>query len=86
MGITGGLNAEEYDRSYSDWQLVRRITAYFRPHLGKVGLVAFMVALISLASTVTPLVISYGIDTLSGNPQLQLLIGLAALVVRRRQR
>ncbi|MEP7190367.1 MAG: ABC transporter ATP-binding protein, partial [Roseiflexaceae bacterium] len=80
MGITGGLNAEEYDRSYSDRQLVRRITAYFRPHLGKVGLVAFMVALISLASTVTPIVISYGIDSLSGNPQLQLLIGLAALV------
>lgn len=80
MGITGGLNAEEYDRSYSDWQLVRRITAYFRPHLGKVGLVAFMVALLSLASTVTPIVISYGIDTLAGNPQIQLLIGLAALV------
>ncbi len=80
MGITGGLNAEEYDRSYSDRQLVQRITAYFRPHMGKVGLVAGMVALISLASTVTPIVISYGIDTLSGNPQLQLLIGLAALV------
>ena len=80
MGITGGLNAEEYDRSYSDWQLVRRITAYFRPHLGKVGLVAFMVALLSLAATVTPIVISYGIDTLAGNPQIQLLIGLAALV------
>jgi ABC-type multidrug transport system fused ATPase/permease subunit len=80
MGITGGLNAEEYDRSYSDWQLVRRITAYFRPHLGKVGLVACMVALISLASTVTPIVISYGIDTLTGSPRLQLLIGLAALV------
>jgi ABC-type multidrug transport system fused ATPase/permease subunit len=80
MGITGGLNAEEYDRSYSDWQLVRRITAYFRPHLGKVALVAFMVALISLASTITPIVISYGIDTLSSSPQLQLLIGLAALV------
>jgi ATP-binding cassette, subfamily B, bacterial len=80
MGITGGLNAEEYDRSYSDWQLVRRITAYFRPHLGKVGLVACMVALISLAATVTPIMISYGIDTLAGNPQLQPLIGLAALV------
>jgi ABC-type multidrug transport system fused ATPase/permease subunit len=80
MGITGGLNAEDYDRSYSDWQLVRRITAYFRPHLGKVGLVACMVALISLAATVTPIVISYGIDTLAGSPQLQPLIGLAALV------
>src|SRR5215217_1167560 len=80
MSIMSGLNAEEYDRTYSDWQLVRRIAAYFRPHLGKVGLVAFMVALISLAATATPIVISYGIDTLVGNPQLQPLIGLAALV------
>jgi ABC-type multidrug transport system fused ATPase/permease subunit len=80
MGITGGLNAEEYDRTYSDWQLVRRIAAYFRPHLGKVGLVAGMVALISLAATVTPIMISFGIDTLASNPQLQSLIGLAALV------
>ena len=80
MGITGGLTAEEYDRSYSDRQLVRRIAAYFRPHLGNVGLVAGMVALISLGSTVTPIVISYGIDLLDGDPQLQLLIGLAGLV------
>ncbi|MCX6047454.1 MAG: ABC transporter ATP-binding protein [Chloroflexi bacterium] len=80
MGIMGGLNAEEYDRSYSDWQLVRRIAAYFRPHLGKVGLVAFMVTLTSLAGTVTPILISRGIDSLSGNPQLQLLLTLAAVV------
>jgi ABC-type multidrug transport system fused ATPase/permease subunit len=81
MGITGGLQAEDYDRSYSDWQLVRRIAAYFRPHLGKVALVALMVTLISLASTVTPIVISRGIDMLKGNPQLQLLLALAAVVV-----
>jgi ABC-type multidrug transport system fused ATPase/permease subunit len=80
MGITGGLNAEEYDRSYSDWQLVRRIAAYFRPQMGKVLLVALMVALISLAATVTPIVISRGIDTLASNPQLQLLLTLAAVV------
>ncbi len=80
MGIMGGLNAEEYDRSYSDWTLVRRIAAYFRPHLGKVGLVAGMVTLTSLAGTVTPILISRGIDSLSGNPQLQLLLTLAAVV------
>ncbi len=70
MSIMGGLNAEEYDRSYSDWQLVQRCAAYFRPHIGKVGLVAFMVTLISLTSTVTPIIISRGIDLLAGNPQL----------------
>jgi ABC-type multidrug transport system fused ATPase/permease subunit len=80
MGITGGLNAEEYDRSYSDAQLVRRIAAYFRPHRGKVLLVSGMVVLMSLASTITPIIISRGIDSLGGNPQLQYILGLAALV------
>lgn len=80
MSIMGGLNAEEYDRSYSDRELVQRIAAYFRPHLGKVGLVATMVTLISLASTITPIVISRGIDLLKGNPALQLLLSLAAVV------
>jgi ABC-type multidrug transport system fused ATPase/permease subunit len=81
MGITGGLHAEEYDRTYSDRQLVSRIAAYFTPHRSKVVLVSAMVVLISLSSTVTPIIISRGIDALSGNPQLQLIVGLAALVV-----
>ncbi len=80
MCIMGGLNAEAYDRSYSDAQLVRRIAAYFRPHSAKSALVALMVALISLAATVTPILISRGIDLLASNPQLQLLLALAALV------
>ena len=80
MGIMGGLNAEEYDRSYSDRELVRRIAAYFRPHLRKVALVASMVTLISLAGTVSPIIISRAIDTLADNPQLQLLIASAAVV------
>ncbi len=80
MGITGGLNPEEYDRSYSDRELVRRIVAYFRPHIGKVLLVAAMVSLISILATATPIIISRGIDTLAQNPQLQLLLTLAAVV------
>jgi ABC-type multidrug transport system, ATPase and permease components len=80
MGIMGGLSAEEYDRTYSDGQLVRRIIAYFRPQLGKMLLVTAMVLLTSLASTISPILISSGIDMLSGNPTLQLLLGLAAIV------
>ncbi len=80
MSIMGGLTAEEYDRSYSDWQLVRRIAAYFRPHLGEVALVAFMVTLTSFVATVTPIIVSRGIDALGGNPQLQLLLTMAAVV------
>jgi ATP-binding cassette, subfamily B, bacterial len=80
MSIMGGLNAEDYDRSYTDWQLVRRIARYFRPHLGEVALVALMVTFGSFVATVTPIVVSRGIDALGGSPQLQLLLATAALV------
>lgn len=76
----GGLNAEEYDRSYSDVELVRRIAAYFGPERKKMALVATMVSFISLAGTITPIVISRGIDLLAGNPQLQWLAAFAAIV------
>jgi ABC-type multidrug transport system fused ATPase/permease subunit len=80
MGIMGGLNAEEYDRSYSDRELVRRIVAYFRPQRQRMVLVTAMVLLISLLGTVTPIVISRGIDQLDQNPQLQWLLAFAAAV------
>ena len=34
--IMDGLDAEEYDRTYTDRQLVGRISRYFRPKLGLV--------------------------------------------------
>ncbi len=78
--LTGGLDAEAYDRTYSDAQLVRRIAVYFRPHARTVALVAAMVALGSLAVTAMPFVIARGIDLLTGNPGLQILLVLAALL------
>ncbi|MEZ4734517.1 MAG: ABC transporter ATP-binding protein [Caldilineaceae bacterium] len=80
MSIMGGLNAEEYDRSYSDRELVRRIVAYFRPQQKQMASVTVMVLLISLLGTVTPIVISRGIDQLDQNPQLQWLLAFAATV------
>lgn len=80
MSIMGGLNAEEYDRTYSDRELVRRIVAYFRPQQKRMALVTAMVLLISLLGTVTPIVISRGIDQLDQNPQLQWLLAFAAAV------
>jgi ATP-binding cassette subfamily B protein len=80
MGIISGLEAEAYDRTYNDIELVRRIVAYFRPQWRKVVLVACMVSLVSLVGTITPIVISRSIDLLAGNPQLQLLLAAAAVV------
>ncbi|NOK58840.1 MAG: hypothetical protein GFH27_549301n132 [Chloroflexi bacterium AL-W] len=75
--IFDGLEAEEYDRNYSDGDLVRRIAGYFRPHLKTVLLVVAMVVLFSLAQTIVPIAVSHGIDLLDGNPTVQLVLALA---------
>jgi len=77
----GGLNAEAYDRTYTDAQLIRRMSRYFLPHARSVGIISLMVALISLAATITPLVISRGIDLLTVDRRTQIILALAAFVI-----
>ncbi len=60
-----GLEAEGYDRSYSDRQLLGRIYDYFRPHLPTMGFVATMIVLDSLMSAVLPILIARGLDTIA---------------------
>ncbi|NLG08776.1 MAG: ABC transporter ATP-binding protein [Deinococcales bacterium] len=60
--ILGGLTGEEYDRNYSDAQLLRRIVGYFRPHLGKMLFVALLIALNAAALALLPVLTSRGID------------------------
>jgi ATP-binding cassette, subfamily B, bacterial len=62
--IMDGLGEEEYDRSYSDRALVRRITGYFRPQLPRMIGVAVLIVLNSAVDTTLPLLLSGGIDTL----------------------
>lgn len=78
--IMDGLGAEAYDRTYSDGALIARIWGYFRPHRAKVVIVAAMVVLSSLVATVIPIAISRSIESLEGNPELQILLGLSAIV------
>jgi ATP-binding cassette, subfamily B, bacterial len=78
--VMDGLDAEAYDRSYSDVTLVRRIAGYFRPHARIMATVVVMVVLASAASTVTPILVARGIDALSGHPTAQALLALAGVV------
>ena len=81
--VMDGLDAEAYDRSYSDRELLRRIIGYFRPRARTMGLVALMVGLQSLADTGTPILISRGINLLSESPSasgLTLLVGVTVLL------
>src|SRR6266542_3932093 len=79
--IMDGLDAEAYDRSYSDRALVGRIVDYFRPHARTMVIVAGMVVLAALAETIIPVVISRGIDALAGHPTAQLALALGGIVL-----
>ena len=63
--LMDGLDAESYDRVYSDRALVTRIAGYFRP-LGRIMLaVAGLIVLNSLMDTALPLLLARGVDTLA---------------------
>lgn len=74
-----GLDAEEFDRKYSDGQLVRRILGYMRPHARRMAIVIGAIALTSLLEAGLPIFISYSIDRLGGGmPAAQVVtIGIA---------
>jgi ATP-binding cassette, subfamily B, bacterial len=80
--IMDGLDAEAYDRNYSDRQLIARIIGYFRPKVHIMIVVAILITLTSLLDTVFPVLISYGIDTVvaSGAINTILLLILAILL------
>jgi len=63
--LMDGLEAEGYDRSYTDRQLLGRIYDYFRPHLPAMGFVATMIVFDSLMSAVLPILIARGLDTIA---------------------
>lgn len=65
--VLDGLETEDYDRTYRDVDLVRRILQYFRPHAVKMALVVGAVSLNALAGMGGPILISKALDLLSKN-------------------
>lgn len=62
--VMGGLDAEDYDRQYGDRELLNRIVGYFRPEALPMLTAGIMIVLNSVASMLTPVVGSWGIDRL----------------------
>ncbi|HYK86537.1 MAG TPA: ABC transporter ATP-binding protein [Ktedonobacteraceae bacterium] len=76
--IMDGLDAETYDRTYGDRQLVSRIIGYFRPQLNRMLFVAVLVVLNSLMDTAFPILVAHSLDTLASVQTVQtisLLVG-----------
>ena len=63
--LMDGIGAEEYDRTYGDRELVRRIFAYFRTEGRRMLIVSAAVALSSVMGAAFPAVMSRAIDQVS---------------------
>src|SRR5215472_12523552 len=79
--IMDGLEAEAYDRAYSDRTLIARIIGYFRPKLPVMNAVAVLVVLNSLLDTALPILISKSIDTLVASKTLSSAGMLIAIIL-----
>jgi ABC-type multidrug transport system fused ATPase/permease subunit len=69
--LMDGLDAEAYDRSYSDTELLTRILSYFQPHWPLMSFVAMMIVFNSLLDAMLPILIAIGIDALATGISLQ---------------
>lgn len=76
-----GLDAEAYDRSYKDSQLVKRIISYFRPRLKLMLTVAVLVVLGSLLDAAFPILIARSIDMLQSARAFQIALLLVAFIL-----
>lgn len=78
--VMDGLDAEQYDRTYGDRELVRRVVAYFRPQRALMALVAFAITSQALMQAAMPVVISAGLDRLVTGRTTALVVALVAAV------
>jgi ABC-type multidrug transport system fused ATPase/permease subunit len=79
--IMEGLDAEAYDRNYSDRQLIARIIGYFRPKLRIMLVVAALIVFTSLLDTVFPVLISYGIDAVVASRSISTILLLIMAIL-----
>jgi ATP-binding cassette subfamily B protein len=69
-----GLEAERYDRAYSDRELVKRILSYFRPHWRKVVVITIAIFLTAGFGALLPIVIAASLNAGSAASAFPLLL------------
>lgn len=79
--IMDGLDAEAYDRTYSDRVLVKRIASYFRPEAARMSISAAMILLTSVFNTLLPIYISRAIDEIQHDSSTGTLIRITVIII-----
>src|SRR6185503_14341226 len=77
----GGLDAEAYDRQYSDRQLLGRILDYFRPHRRALVTLTLWVAVMAVSGAAVPITVSRGVSSLGPQPTAGAIGLLAGLIL-----
>jgi ATP-binding cassette subfamily B protein len=80
MGMFEGLDAEAYDRTYRDRDLLRRMAAYFRPYLRELAVSAVALAVVSGAGAATTIVVARGVDAMASAGSPSLVFALAGIL------
>jgi ABC-type multidrug transport system fused ATPase/permease subunit len=78
--IFDGLDAEEYDRKYSDGALVRRIVGYFRPQARKMLIAAAMITGTAVLDAGIPIFVARSLDWIAADRSLRLVVMLATFL------
>ena len=81
MGMFGGLNAEAYDRSYSDRVLIARIWRYFSAFRQRMIALAFVTIAMAGFGALTPILVSNGVQSLVQARSDLYLVGLVLVVL-----
>jgi ATP-binding cassette subfamily B protein len=83
MGFFDGLDAEKYDRTYSDRELFRRMLGYFKPQWKRLLGVLVFTLMIAGAGALLPITVSNSVELLSSQPELNklLIVGLTVLII-----
>jgi ATP-binding cassette subfamily B protein len=71
MGFFAGLNAEKYDRQYTDRQLTGRIVDHLRPQQSRLSVIAVLAIVFGILEAALPVAVGLIVNSLSGEPSLQ---------------
>ena len=81
MRFFTGLDAEAYDRTYTDLQLIQRMIGYFKPHARRITGVVAGLMVISAAGAAAPILVAEGVNLMTRAPSPALLVGMAFVLL-----
>ncbi|GAB1422295.1 ABC transporter ATP-binding protein [Anaerolineales bacterium] len=67
MGMFAGLDADKYDRQYTDWQLIKRIFNYFGRYRALLVAIVAAFTILAFVASMRPVLISAGVDALEND-------------------